>query len=598
MDILKMESANKMLIIPIVILTVLTITLGLIQVGLPGLYMDAATRDYVVAIFTGRYRNDFWFFLFPFLGQPYNNHFTWVLGSPVYWMLGTSMFTLRLMNSIYLAACVVMVFIASKAILKKTWIPFFMCLVLATSLTALIVVRTQFHVMQPGAALLIAAFYLLSRENPNITRWGLVLSGLMAGLAFYSYFVFLFFVPVLLIMAFFVKSDQNMYKPMQLFCWSLGFVIGASLYIVGYYYLFLRWIHPPNATMLRNIGIIILFLLLGAPLYLVFSNKTKITDILKRIYIVFIVLVTLLAAVVIVNGFDRFWSLLQPMISPLIVRTDAPLNLAERVERVLSAARGIVDNVNIERMVLGMNVTRGMGMLMRVFLAANALSVIFSVSSLLKKNKEDYHLIKIWAYLWAMKMSFMFFCLFFASGIGAHHFPPVFFISFISTGVAIQIILNGTNKLFGSLKWQQAILCALLVSVLMLNIGNLRRFHGALYETGGAGMFTEEINNLASDALERQRTGVREIYFFPEWGFMKGFAFLTGSNIRYFTRADVERLRAAGVSHDYIRLPVWNRNQLELYLPLFREAELHYEIVEHVSRNGRIAFFSIVGWGS
>ena len=237
-------------------------------------------------------------------------------------------------------------------------------------------------------------------------------------------------------------------------------------------------------------------------------------------------------------------------------------------------------------------------MVLRVFAWVNILAALYTVFCLFKKNEINGHRIKTWAYLWAMKVLFVFFCLFFAMGIGPHHFPPVYFISFVTFGIAMQIVLDGVFKLTGKIKWQHGILCALVISALTLNIGNLRRFHNALYETGGVAFFSEELNNMASNALDRQRAGIREVYFFPEWGFFMNFSFLTGSNIRYHTYLWPELFHAVGESHDFIRMPVWNRNQLDTHLPYFWQANLNTEIVEYVSRNGQVVFYTIVGWAS
>jgi hypothetical protein len=109
---------------------------------------------------------------------------------------------------------------------------------LATELAFIGSFRTQFYIIISGVFWLLAAIYVAlpsddcSDEN-ILSRC--TLSGLCAGLAVYSYFVYLFFLPGFL--ALILYNTRNLRTITR---WLSGFVLGMMTYVVGYALAFIR----------------------------------------------------------------------------------------------------------------------------------------------------------------------------------------------------------------------------------------------------------------------------------------------------------------------------------------------------------------------
>ncbi|MDR1427548.1 MAG: glycosyltransferase family 39 protein, partial [Bifidobacteriaceae bacterium] len=177
-----------------------------LNIDLPGLYMDAVNPDYLVArVFV---HNDYpaWYLTSigpPLLIQMHHGAITTLFQIPFYAVLGGSVVTVRLLNWCYLAVCLVFIYKLirlsgrareSLALSRSTAV--LVGLAFVFSIGVVMSTRTQLYIMLPGAAMILASVYVC--EKPG-GRGGarLLVSGLLAGLALYDYFVFVMFVPAL-----------------------------------------------------------------------------------------------------------------------------------------------------------------------------------------------------------------------------------------------------------------------------------------------------------------------------------------------------------------------------------------------------------------
>jgi hypothetical protein len=95
-------------------------------------------------------------------------------------------------------------------------------------------------------------------------------------------------------------------------------------------------------------------------------------------------------------------------------------------------------------------------------------------------------------------------------------------------------------------------------------------FHQVLARTGGEGMSTQALTQLA---IEARGTGPNVAYIFPDWGFFTSFCLLTENKVRYVIDTDPETfadLKQAG--YNDFRLAYWQPPQREQYVAALQQA--------------------------
>jgi putative flippase GtrA len=230
----------------------------LYDASLPGLYMDAANPDYLAArALNPTLSNPVWIMptaLFPVLGSPYHGVQNFYAGLPVFALLGFNMLALRIAQGLFGASIVAATYLVSKRITSSTLIAFGAAAGLATDLAFIASFRTQNYIVISGCIWLLSALYLIftaKTDKPPGTQRRLFYSGVCAGLAVYSYFVFLFFLPAFVAL---IAFNSRHWKP--LLDWLKGFVTGMLTYVLGYSLLIvqLRGFMPAKEWMQQTLG--------------------------------------------------------------------------------------------------------------------------------------------------------------------------------------------------------------------------------------------------------------------------------------------------------------------------------------------------------
>lgn len=218
------------------VLSVIYLIFSLNNLSLPGLYYDAVNPDYIAAKYlTGidPYINHFPpYTTFPTLGQLYHGVGHFYLSSVFFNIFGTSDISLRLMHSLLGLIIVLLSFILLKRLIGNNHVAFAVCAVLAVDPTLTFAFRTQSYItLTPIIFTFISILLLLNTKTNTILK--LIISGFSSGLAFYGYFVYLFFIPAFIIL---IINKQSNYKQntKNIVIWSSGFCIGCILYIIGY----------------------------------------------------------------------------------------------------------------------------------------------------------------------------------------------------------------------------------------------------------------------------------------------------------------------------------------------------------------------------
>jgi hypothetical protein len=182
------------------------------DLALPGLYMDSINPEYLAvrALNPAAIANvpawvlpgNLLFDRFPVLaGSYYHGALQYYLALPVYALLGTDIVSARLVQGLYGSLVLAALVLVAWRFRVNAVIAAGALVLLAADPSFNIGFRTQVYNVVLPLALLLPAIALAARwgeQGRPPPRWQLVACGLLAGLAFFCYFVYLMFVPVLL----------------------------------------------------------------------------------------------------------------------------------------------------------------------------------------------------------------------------------------------------------------------------------------------------------------------------------------------------------------------------------------------------------------
>lgn len=197
------------------------------QVDLPGIYMDGVNPDYLAAqTLNPQIKNTNWKIptvIGPVLGNLYHGVENYYVDLGVFKVLGESVTSLRIAQSLFGGAIIVMVYFLLLNISGNIFISFFCAALLSTNIAFISSFRTQFYIVLSGEVWLLASVLALRRE----TKFSDLLAGIFYGLSIYAYFVFIFFFPAIACIAIF---RQKRFLRRYFF----GIAIGLIPYLIGY----------------------------------------------------------------------------------------------------------------------------------------------------------------------------------------------------------------------------------------------------------------------------------------------------------------------------------------------------------------------------
>ena len=203
-------------------------------IQLPGLFMDAVNPEYLAArTLNPELRNQVFALptvLFPLLGNLYHGMQNYYIGLPVFAAFGLNVVSLRIAQALFGAATVSMVYVVAERTTSSRALAFLAAAGLATDTAFVASFRTQFHIVLAGAFwLLCSVYWALPSRTDSMQQRHRFGSGVFFGLAVYAYFVYLFFLPAML-----VFGLRNTRSWRSVLPWALGFVVGMLPYVLGY----------------------------------------------------------------------------------------------------------------------------------------------------------------------------------------------------------------------------------------------------------------------------------------------------------------------------------------------------------------------------
>jgi len=207
------------------------------NIQLPGLYMDAVNPDYLVM----RYLEPRsallpdWSVHALMPSLYHGKQHVW-FGLPVYAVTGTTIEALRAVHAAFGAGILLCLYI----LLRRLTVPFVAALAvipLACEPGFLMAFRTQGYItLAPTLWLLLSVLLLTGKDAPSPWRW--LVSGWAMGWAIYGYFIYVFFFPVLALVAWNRAKSANLSGQFSYFVslawWLAGLILGLILCLITY----------------------------------------------------------------------------------------------------------------------------------------------------------------------------------------------------------------------------------------------------------------------------------------------------------------------------------------------------------------------------
>lgn len=204
---------------------------------LPGLYMDAINPDYMVAhwLHPGL-DNPVWRLpgpALPILGNLYHGTQTLYLGVLTYGVLGTSVASARITHALFGALIVLLLWLTLRRVTARPWLSLALAGGLATDMAFLGSFRTQAYIILAGQVWMMSGVYFAVRATrAGSSLWTSLLCGVSLGLAVYGYFVFLFFLPPVALLAIVGSGREGALQRTRAV--AVGFALGMLPYLFGY----------------------------------------------------------------------------------------------------------------------------------------------------------------------------------------------------------------------------------------------------------------------------------------------------------------------------------------------------------------------------
>jgi len=485
--------ARALAIVVLAALTVFVIAFA-VDWRLPGLYMDAVNPEYFLPgiIDPTAPGNRPWILpgnllasRFPvFTGSVYHGSTQLYFALPFMALLGVDLATLRIVQGLVgCAILALMALYAGRSIsgTKGTLAASSMVL-LALDPSFVMTLRTQAYSCLFPLLLLLASMLLL-RDGGRDPLWRglrLVLSGALFGLSVFSYFIFAFFLPALVWMLF-RRSDPAHSRRRV---WDAALWTSAS--IVGY-------------------------LPFAAGMFLIQHRVGGFKALLHWLH----------------DHGDR----LQMM--------GANLSVFDRILAVFADARSVVTGKWPWLMILQHHSGDVMGSLKAGVLVALPLLVLFFAR---KAQDGDKH---------ALRAPLLFVCSFlacasiFGERLDGHHYTTILPFLYAAFGCACAVlwpfergkaVTQPSRRDLGA----ASIVVLALLGVGSMNLLNFLHFHRDLEASGGAGLYSDAIDRFSLDVLANEP---RATVYFPDWGYVMPFTFLTRASVAQLDSIDPRRIQ-------------------------------------------------------
>lgn len=573
---------NNKKIIKEILLFAFLLLVGVVSVihkgNYPGLYMDAVNPDYLsVQIINPQQDRPSWAIFnlgIPLLGQIYHGTITMMCSVISILITGTtSVLQLRVLNSIYGSISCYLVYKILEKIKIKNWIAVAISIALALSANLSSMYVTQYYIELPGVIFsLLSLIMLINWIIDSTNQKFLFLSGFFIGLAFYSYFNFIFLFPSLVCFSlFFLKiNDKKRVINRTLICIT-GFGLGSTLYFCGLVMITMQPLFDIRLFYKKMIciAIVAVYVVLLLVIYRLLNKED--TNYLNLSLIIGIF--TIILFVVVKKALSIYES-------PKVV--DYSGNLIDKMRQLFSIIVLILCRCN-EEYVLGENVCNGMAWVVKL----TVIVVLVGLLYLICFRRSDNRLKWIIGILF-ISLIYLSCCLPFMGRIHGQHLVIILFVMYLLLGIALDVCLSVISIFFSNAKWMNVgEYCIGFVLILVC-------FTGVFYQNRVLYSFKQDKPNIlynysdsirliSENALKNKENGKKEFYVFPEWGYMMGFDYLTGNLIPYMDALDTDRISELVDDNYTVVICYWKKEEYNSYLEKLSNIDCSYISSDTVS---------------
>lgn len=548
----------------------------------PGMYLDAVNPDYAaVQILFPQKFDEMWMYSWPYLAQAYHGNIG-VLFSTILIAItqNTSVLQHHMQNGFYCFIIFVLIYRILRLMQVKEVVTKVIILLGASGISFLQLCFTQYYIQLPGCIFSLIAVYIFLRDKENLSHCSLIAGSVFLGLAFYTYFNFLFLcLPIFALILWRIKAQRknNLFICESLMC-LYSFLIGAGFYIVGYTQVYFeKWVQLELIDAYQKNTYVYIFLIVY---YLTLIVRVWLCVYSDRMYVYIDAILNFL--------FFIFWAI---KVLPIVAESISGLNvsgasatLIERISFILTYFEQILSGRKAEIFIYGhiTSILSGLNLFLLLVLLFSVILYIYRKKAYNAKTQSFFYvLILMGAYFCC--------CLFFASRMQAQHMVPMLVATLILSALGLSILTENKNKKFVGL------FCGVIILVVGgINLCNQRNFVSEIQDSGGIKLYSSQINQIAYEAGERSKTD-KEMYVFVDWGFSFGFNYLTKNQVAYTSIDDLEWWNYLINNEGYnLVICYWDEKDTDTYVNKLKQCNVTEERIileERKEKDGSIAFY-------
>ena len=518
-----------------------------------GLYFDSIFPDYAATqLLSGQKYQEKWFVCWPILTQIYHGSLSmWISAFIILVCGGTSVVQHRVINVVII---LIILFIIDKILervfvsklIRRLGITFIACLpsILGISIT-------QYYIELPGTILVFSAILLATYDYHNdmynyIKIW---LIFFLLGIAIYSYYNFIFFVPGFIIIAF---LNTKKYRQIILLA-GYGLFPGAMIYLLGFVGMYSSYNGFGDKYTTEYSIIVLIITVVSVLVFFYFFKKDQIG---KCFFIGVLELLLFLLVLYCIK-------------QPILENADS-LHLEGTYATFLQRFVILYDNIrnslsgnNSQALVLaGETVNK----YQKIWFLVVIISSVFCTFIFLIKRKIDSNIVNCLGII----LLYMGSCIPFITRMQGQHFVPIVFVFLVLLLLEIDYLIKEIDVLY----ILKSVSVLLLLIIIILSLIDRYSFVDRIIITGGKKYYTSQINDLAYDALLNLDNGEKEIYIFPEWGFMAPFNFITNNNVAFSTDYSEEKLELYLEEGYEVNIVFWDDEYKDSYINILGNMNL------------------------
>ena len=394
---------------------------------------------------------------------------------------------------------------------------------------------TQYDVFMPGVLFSLLHLIFITKWIKDGSNKNLFIASSFVGLAFSTYFCYLLFAVPL----FFVVLSKSVKKKnvrglfSDFFVYSAGIIVGCYTWLVGllnYMIALNQELSEANKTVIWLVvcACIAIFDYVLYKLSML-NEKDRVRTKIVAIIFGFVFCVTDVLAFINIPIFK------QRIMGK--IGGENNLSLLETIMKPFHDISFFTTDYRRETLILGYNVSRFPYLFRNLMII---LFVIWFIAIIIRNKKakldiKDNKLISLAFLLLFYGATYTICTIPISRGLNPHHYTVIYVLIFLLAPVLLSDLRNAFIEVDRKWIYESAkVLCVVGISaVVIMNYINLGVLTSHIKRTGGHGYYTNQLTELAEDALERQANGEKVFYFLPEWGFDYSFMYLTQNQIPF-----------------------------------------------------------------